>query len=93
MVDVNEYFEGKIKSLGFEKNNTKYTIGVVEPDSYELSTNYIENIEVILGVLEFKRSSREEWETVREGERISIPANKKFQLKAGQTSAYKCYYT
>jgi uncharacterized protein YaiE (UPF0345 family) len=31
MIKVNEYLEGKVKSLGFELDGTQYTVGVMLP--------------------------------------------------------------
>ena len=40
MLSVNEYFEGKVKSIGFNNAEGKVTAGVMEIGEYEFGTAY-----------------------------------------------------
>ncbi len=35
MLDVNEYFDGKVKSIGFQTETLRATVGVMAPGNYE----------------------------------------------------------
>jgi uncharacterized protein YaiE (UPF0345 family) len=47
MFNVNEYFEGKVKSIAFEDPTSKATIGVVAAGNYEFRTSTKEVMTVI----------------------------------------------
>ena len=51
MIDVNEYFNGTVKSLGYNSAEDKSTIGVIEPGEYEFGTSSHETMVVIEGEL------------------------------------------
>jgi len=34
MLDVNEYFDGKVKSIGFQTETLRATVGVMAPGNY-----------------------------------------------------------
>ena len=38
MIKVNTYFDGNVKSLGFERENEAFTAGVVLPGAYTFDT-------------------------------------------------------
>jgi uncharacterized protein YaiE (UPF0345 family) len=91
MIKVNEYFEGKIKSLGFELESTQYTIGVMLPGEYSIDTEKEEHITVTLGGFEI-RPPGSDWKTVKIGDTVVIPANATFDLKISETASYICMY-
>ncbi len=35
MLDVNEYFDGRVKSIGFQTETLRATVGVMAPGTYE----------------------------------------------------------
>jgi len=45
MIKVNEYFDGKVKSLGFELGATPYTVGVIMEGTYTFNTEKIERLD------------------------------------------------
>ena len=51
MFDVNEYFEGKVKSIGFQTETLPATVGVMAPGEYEFGTSQRETMTVVSGVL------------------------------------------
>lgn len=38
MIEVNEYFDGKVKSLPVKSDKGRKTVGVMEPGEYEFDT-------------------------------------------------------
>lgn len=51
MFKVNEYFDGKVKSLGFSMADGPATIGVMAPGEYEFGTSSKEYMTVTSGKL------------------------------------------
>ena len=51
MLKVNEYFEGKVKSIAVENAQGKSTVGVMDVGEFEFGTNTIEHMTVITGLL------------------------------------------
>jgi uncharacterized protein YaiE (UPF0345 family) len=91
MINVNEYFDGKIKSLGFELDSIQYTAGVFSPSAYSLGTEKEEHVTVTVGGFEI-RLPDSDWTTVKAGETIIIPPNTTFDLKVTKTASYLCMY-
>ncbi len=91
MINLNEYFEGRIKSLGFELKGTRYTAGVVLPGEYTIDTEKEERITATVGEFEV-RSPRSDWKTLGIGDTIVIPSNTSFELKLKEPAAYICMY-
>ncbi len=91
MITVNEYLEGKVKSLGFELEGTRYTAGVLLPGEYSFDTEEEEHITVTVGEFEICPPGAN-WKTVKIGDTIVIPANSAFDLKVKKAASYTCMY-
>jgi uncharacterized protein YaiE (UPF0345 family) len=91
MINANEYFDGRIKSLGFELKGIPYTTGVILPGEYAIDTEKEEHITVTLGGFEI-RPPGSDWKTVKIGDTVVIPANATFDLKISETASYICMY-
>ena len=52
MITISEYFEGAVKSLGYQSPEGKSTIGVIESGEYEFGTLMHETMLIIEGELE-----------------------------------------
>ncbi len=93
MLNVNEYFEGKVKSIGFENSEGKVTSGVMVPGDYEFGTSEDELMKVVSGELVVKLPGSDEFQSYPSGTEFNVAANQKFQVKVEQTTAYLCYYS
>jgi uncharacterized protein YaiE (UPF0345 family) len=91
MIQVNEYFEGRVKSLGFETGGKKHTVGVVSPGEYTFGTEKEEHITVVAGKFDV-RPPGEDWRAVQPGDTVVIAARSEFELKASEAAAYVCVY-
>jgi uncharacterized protein YaiE (UPF0345 family) len=91
MITVNEYFEGKVKSLGFEFDNSPYTAGVMLPGDYLFSTEKEEHITVTVGGFKICPPGAD-WKAVNMGDTIVIPPNSTFDVKVEQPASYICLY-
>jgi len=92
MITANEYFEGNVKSLGYNAPEGNSTIGVMEPGDYKFSTSAHETMIVIEGELQATLPDSDQKKSFKAGERFEVPANSSFLVTAvGQTS-YLCKY-
>jgi purine/pyrimidine-nucleoside phosphorylase len=92
MINVNEYFDGKVKSLTLNGVSGKETVGVMLPGEYEFGTSQKEVMTVVSGALVVKLPGETEFEVFQADEAFEIPANSKFQLKVFVETAYLCQY-
>lgn len=92
MVKVNEYFEGKVKSLVVNTKEGKKTVGVIAPGEYEFDTKTKETMTIVAGTLSVFLPEYNEWEDFDKGSSFEIAANSKFKVKATQDAAYLCEY-
>lgn len=92
MINVNEYFGGNVKSLGYVTPTGKSTIGIMEEGEYEFGTSTHETMTVIEGTLEVMMPNETEYKSYGKGEVFEVDANSSFKVKSiGQTS-YLCQY-
>ena len=92
MFKVNEYFDGKVKSLAFETREGPATIGIMAAGEYEFGTSTIEFMKVTSGKLTVKLPGSPEWQDFSAGETFKVEANQKFQLKVESDTSYLCLY-
>ena len=92
MFKTNEYFEGKVKSVAYENESGKYTIGVMDNGNYEFGTSSNEEMTVVNGTLEALLPGESEWKTYEAGSTFYVPANVKFQVRAKGVTSYLCRY-
>lgn len=92
MVAVNEYFDGKVKSLVVNSGAGKKTVGVMEPGEYEFNTQTKETMTVITGSLSVFLAEYDEWEEFGSGASFDVPANSKFKVRVEEETAYLCEY-
>ena len=91
MITVNEYLEGKVKSLGFERDGTLFTVGVLSAGEYSFDTEKEEHITVTVGDFEI-RPPGADWRPVKTWDTVIIPPNSTFDLRVGKPAAYVCMY-
>ncbi|MCG8316967.1 MAG: pyrimidine/purine nucleoside phosphorylase [Pseudomonadales bacterium] len=92
MFDVNEYFDGNVKSIGFQTETLPATVGVMAPGEYEFGTTKKEVMTVVSGALTVKLPNSTDWQTFEQGSGFTVAANQSFQLKVMVDTAYLCTY-
>ncbi|MBF0417946.1 MAG: pyrimidine/purine nucleoside phosphorylase [Magnetococcales bacterium] len=92
MLKVNAYFDGTVKSIGFQTATLPATVGVMLPGEYEFGTSQIETMTVVSGALTVMLPGTSEWRTFKPFESFIVPANAKFQLRVAVDTAYLCTY-
>jgi len=92
MINVNEYFDGKVKSLAYTSAEGKSTIGVIESGEYEFGTSTHETMVVIEGELVALLPGESEWKSFKNGQSFEVSANSSFKVKTSGQSSYLCKY-
>jgi purine/pyrimidine-nucleoside phosphorylase len=93
MFNVNEFFNGNVKSLAFNSEEGKATIGVMAKGEYEFGTSTKEKMTVISGELTVQLPGETTWNIYKKGNTFFVDADKKFKLKVSMDSAYLCIYS
>jgi purine/pyrimidine-nucleoside phosphorylase len=91
MIKVNEYFDGNVKSLGFELGGTPYTVGVILVGAYTFNTEKNEHIQIVAGEIDIKPAGGN-WQKLKKGDATVIPAGISFDLNLKAPAAYICAY-
>lgn len=92
MFKVNEYYDGRVKSIGFNAAGGPATVGVMAPGDYEFGTSTVEIMTVVSGMLTVRLPAKEGWEEFRAGDSFTVGANQRFQLRVSEDTAYLCLY-
>jgi len=92
MINVNEYFEGAVKSLAYTTARGRSTIGVIEKGEYEFGTSSHETMTVIEGRLEALLPGEINWQSFTAGQTFEVDANVVFKVKTEVQSSYLCTY-
>ena len=91
-MQVNEYFDGNVKSIGFENSEGRVTAGVMAIGEYEFGTSEPERMKVVSGELIVKLPGETEFSSYPAGQEFNVAAGEKFQLRVEQATAYLCFY-
>lgn len=92
MLTVNEYFEGKVKSIAFQTRTLPATVGVMCAGEYTFSTSLKETMTVVSGTLSVQLPGQIEWQTFVDGQTFEVDANASFAVKVLEDTAYLCKY-
>ena len=92
MLNVNEYFDGNVKSIALEGHALPATIGVMAKGEYTFGTDCKEIMSVVSGQLDVKLPGEDEWKTFINGQVFEVDANQSFDLKVPVNTAYLCEY-
>ena len=92
MLKTNQYFDGKVASIGLQTDALPATVGVMDIGEYTFATNQHEVMTVINGKLTVKLPDSQEWQDYTNGDSFEVPANASFDLKVPVQTAYFCTY-
>jgi len=92
MIVISEYFDGSVKSLGYDSREGKSTIGVIEKGEYKFGTSMHETMIILEGELEALLPESAIWETFTNGQSFEVPANQTFTVRSGIQTSYLCKY-
>ena len=92
MFDVNEYFDGNVKSIGFQGAALASSVSVMAPGEYEFGTSQKEVVTVVAGELVVCLPGESEFRAYGAGASFEVEANQSFQLRVATATAYLCTY-
>ena len=92
MFTVNEYFEGKVKSIAFKTSTLPATVGVMAAGAYTFNTAEKEAVTIVSGAMDIQLPGSEDWKHYAVGDTFKVPANSAFHLKIAEDTAYLCLY-
>lgn len=92
MLQVNEYFGGKVKSIALQNHEGTSTVGVMEAGEYEFGTSTIEYMTVTSGNMNVLLPGATTWKNFAKGETFIVEKDKKFKVKMDAQVAYICLY-
>lgn len=92
MFKVNEYFDGKVMSMGFENAEGPVTVGIMALGEYEFGTSTVEYMTVTSGELVVLLPGETDWKSYKPYETFMVEKDRKFKVKVAEETAYKCVY-
>lgn len=91
MIKVNEYYEGKIKSLGNSLNEERFTVGIMEEGEYKFGTDTVEIMEIILGEMDAELPGGGV-KTYKKGDTFRVEKGIEFRVIIKEPVSYLCLY-
>lgn len=92
MLTHNTYFDGKVQSVGFERNGRRATAGVIDAGEFHFGTDAPERMTLISGELWAKLPGDPSWRPFAAGTSFEVPAKSGFDVKAAAPAAYLCEF-
>jgi purine/pyrimidine-nucleoside phosphorylase len=92
MLTNHSYFEGKVQSVGFQRNGRRATVGVVDQGEFHFGTEAPERMTVVSGELWAKLPGEAEFRAFPAGAAFEVPGKSGFDVKALGPAAYLCEY-
>lgn len=93
MLNVSEYFDGKVKSIGFENVTIgRASVGVMAEGEYTFGTGQPEEMTVVSGALKVLLPGETEWKWYEAGSVFNVPGQSEFHLQVAEPTSYLCRY-
>jgi uncharacterized protein YaiE (UPF0345 family) len=91
---ANVYFDGKCVSHSITfADGTKKSVGVILPATLTFNTGAPEIMECVAGSCEYKLAGTETWVKSSAGQKFSVPANSKFEIRVTEPYHYICHFS
>lgn len=92
MLKHNVYFEGKVQSIGFERNGRRMTSGVIDRGEFHFGTDAAERMSIVSGEVAVKLDGTSEWKTYPSGTSFEVGSKSGFDVRAASPAAYVCEF-
>jgi uncharacterized protein YaiE (UPF0345 family) len=92
MLQHNGYFEGKVQSVGFERNGRRQTVGVIDVGEFHFGTEAPERMTIVSGELQARLPGDDAWRVYPAGTSFEVPAKSGFDVRALAPAAYVCEF-
>ena len=87
----NNYFDGQVQSIGFERHGRRATVGVIAPGEYHFGTDAPERMTILSGQLAAKPDG-DVWSNYPAGTVFEVGGKSGFDVRATQPVAYLCEF-
>ena len=92
MLTHKTFFDGRVQSVGFERNGRRQTAGVIDVGEFHFGTDAAERMHVISGELWVRQAGEAAWRSFPAGTYFEVPGKSGFDVKAASPSAYLCEF-
>ena len=92
MFKINEYFDGKVKSIAFQGQDKPATVGVMAAGEYVFNTSEREKMTVVSGELSIQLDGETAVKKYKAGESFEVTADSAFNVSVPADCAYLCEY-
>jgi hypothetical protein len=92
MLEHNTYFDGKVQSVGFERNGRRATVGVLDVGEFHFGTQAPERMTVLSGELWARLPGDDAFRPFAAGTTFEVPGKSGFDVKATAAAAYLCEF-
>ena len=92
MLNINEYFNGTVKSSSFTSNTSPASVGVMAAGEYNFSTSSPEIMHIISGNAEVQLANTDSWISFAAGQHFKVAGNSSFLIRITGDTAYLCEY-
>lgn len=92
MLKNNSFFEGKVQSVGFERNGRRQTVGVIDVGEFHFNTDAPERMTVVSGELWAKVPGDTALRAFPAGTSFEVLGKSGFDVKATAPAAYLCEF-
>ncbi|MGZ3423139.1 MAG: pyrimidine/purine nucleoside phosphorylase [Polyangiales bacterium] len=92
MLTHNTYFDGKVQSIGFERNGRKATVGVIDVGEFHFGTVAAERMTIVSGEVRVRIDGTSEFVVYAAGTSFEVPAQSGFDVRATQPAGYLCEF-
>ena len=87
------YFDGKCVSHALTlADGSRKSVGVVLPATLTFGTAAAETMECVGGGCEVRMAGTDAWVRQQPGDKFSVPANSKFDIRVSEAYHYICHY-
>lgn len=92
MLKHKTYFEGKVQSIGYERNGRNQTAGVIDAGEFHFGTGAPERMTIVSGELWVKLPGEGAPRLYPAGTTFEVAGNSGFDVRAPAPVAYLCEY-
>ncbi|MGE0331663.1 MAG: pyrimidine/purine nucleoside phosphorylase [Ramlibacter sp.] len=90
---ANVYFDGKCVSHSITlADGTRKSVGVILSATLTFNTAAAEIMECVAGSCEYRLAGSDAWVTSGAGQKFSVPANSKFDIRVSDAYHYICHF-
>jgi len=92
MLTHNNYFDGHVQSIGFERRGRRTTVGVIDAGEFHFGTQAPERMTVVSGELAVRLDGASEWRHYHAGTSFEVPGDSGFDVRAALPAGYVCEF-